>query len=172
MGGNAVLADARNLIEIIALLAAGGFFLYKLIDGWGLLNLSLELKANRKERNELDLVVITLKLSKGDRGSVELHSVELRCATEDREPELVRIPLIHPLKLKLDGDLQEDETRVKWGQIDDDRPPIHLPPGESTEYSHVFRVPHGALCSVEALVIGKRPLSTRRGQWRASIAVA
>ena len=61
---------------------------------------------------------------------------------------------------------------IDWDQVDNGRPRLHLAPGESTQYSNVFRVPRGATCTVEAIVIGKRPVSTRFGQWRASIAVS
>ena len=103
----------RNLIEIIALFAAGSYFIYKLIDGWGLVNLSLELDANRQTGDETDLVAIVLKLNKGDRGSLELHTVELRCSPESGMPDIFRIPLIYPLKLRPEVSLQDDETRIQ-----------------------------------------------------------
>lgn len=166
-----MLANIKTLLEITALFLAGTYFVYKLIDGWGLLNLSLELDAHRQLRDDSDVVVIGLKLKKGDRGSLELHTVELMCVFENQKPKVVRIPLIYPLRLRSNTGLRNDESLVHWDQVDNTRPRLHLTPGESTQYSHVFEVPRGAICTVEAIVIGKRPVSTRFGQWRASIAV-
>jgi len=165
------LDDIKTTAEIIALVAAAVFFVYKLVDGWGLVNLSIELKADRKVGAESDAIAVVLKLDKGDRGSIELQTVELKCKAGDNPPDIVRILLHYPLKLRTSTGLRDEETRVDWDAIDNDRPPIHLPPGESTQYSHIFRVPGGTPCSVEAIVVGKRPVSTRRGQWRASVAV-
>jgi len=168
-----MLEKIKSIIEIIAFFAAGSYFIYKLIDGWGLLNLSMELEAERQKGEETDLILIVLKLNKGDRGSLELQTVELKCEVENREPNIVRIPLIYPLKQKSDVELQDKdmETRIKWDKIDTDRPRLHLTPGESAQYSHVFQVPCRETCKVEAIVVGKRPVSIRFGQWRSSISV-
>jgi hypothetical protein len=159
-------------LEVLALLAAAAFFLFKMVDGWGLVNLSIELAAQRDSGIKGDWVAVNLKLTKGDQGSLELHTVELRCLpTGATAGESVRIPLIYPLKRKPEDDLNMNDTRIEWDKVDDSRPRLHLPPGESTQYSHVFNVPVGVPCQIEAIVIGKRPISNRYGQWRASIAV-
>jgi hypothetical protein len=165
------LNDIKTVAEIIALISAAVFFIYKLVDGWGLVNLSIELKAERKPGPESDLVSVLLKLVKGDRGSLELQTIELKCKSAAGPPDIVRITLNYPLKLRANTGLKDEETRVHWETIDEKRPLIHLPPGESTQYSQMFTVPRGAPCTVEAIVVGKRPVSTRRGQWRASVDV-
>ena len=98
-----VLTDVKTVVEIIAFFAAGCYFIYKLIDGWGLVNLSLELSAGRQKCDETDLVAVVLKLSKGDQGSLGLHTAELRCSVGPGYPEVFRIPLIYPLKLRTEG---------------------------------------------------------------------
>jgi hypothetical protein len=165
------LNDIKTVVEIIAFVAAAAFFIYKLVDGWGLVNLSIELTANRKAGAESDVVAVLLKLIKGDSGSLKLQTVELMCKPTDGPAEVARILLNYPLKLRTSTRLEDEETRVHWDTFDEKRPLIHLPPGESAQYSHMFTIPHGTPCSVEAIVIGKRPISTRRGQWRASVAV-
>ena len=167
-----MLEDAKNLIEIVTFIAAAVFLLYKLFDGWGLVNLSLELSAVRHEGTQTDRVVVGLKLVKGDRGSLELHTVELRCTqTNNGHQKLVRIPQIYRLGVKADGGLDPKESRIQWNIVDQRHAYISLPPGESTQYSHTFDIPHAEPCSIEAIVVGKRPVSTRQGQWRASITV-
>jgi hypothetical protein len=165
------LNEIKTVAEILALVAAAIFFVYKLVDGWGLVNLSIELNAVRKAGGDSDIVAITLKLKKGDSGSLELHTVELTCEVVNSTSEIFRIPLIYRLRLRADANLNADETRVYWDIPHEAHPQIHLPPGESTQYSHMFSVPSGAPCSVQAIVVGKRPVSTKPGQWRASIAV-
>lgn len=165
------IENIKNIVEIIAFSAAGIYFIYKLIDGWGLINLSVELAAERRIGNTNDLITILLTLKKGDRGSLALASVELRCISNNRNPEVVRIPLIYPLKIKSEDNFNDENTIVHWDKVDETRPHIHLTPGESTQYSHIFEIPNGEKCTVEAIVVGKRPVSTRYGQWRASIAI-
>jgi hypothetical protein len=165
------LSDFHTITELLAFAAATAFFVYKLVDGWGIVNLSIELDAARKSTRGSDIVAVTLRLSKGGSGSLLLDTVELRCELSDGTSENCRIPLNYRLGLRDEERLDIADARVQWEVVDHTRPRIYLPPGESTQYSHMFSVPKGKSCTVQAIVIGKRPVSTRRGQWRASVAV-
>lgn len=94
-----------------------------------------------------DLLIIGVKLTKGDRESVTLKEIRLQVRTE--ETEICNVPLLAPFAAEA-------------------RRMIRLTPGETTQFAHQCEIPSNSICCVEVLVKGKAFFFTPMGYWKAS----
>jgi len=160
----------KTIVETFAYLLAGLFFIYKWLAGYLTTNLSLRVKCQRARDevdNTKDVLAIMLVLSKGDRGSLKIHDIEVR-VNGQTVPELAklreqlwRFSNISPTK-------QIPYRQIKWGQRSSRSPSISLTPGEETQLASYCKVEHATVCRVEAVILGNRKHSRYLGEWRAS----
>jgi hypothetical protein len=170
------------LLPLFGVLAAGGYFGYKVATGYLYTNLSVELTQRRQTSvNEgNDHIVVTMKISKGDRGTIEIDDIKLRFTS----------PLFDTIVAV------EDNRRLFWensageppryaidfSQFNDVAPVLRLTPGESTQFEANTEVPSGETVRIELAILGQslridyvpgiRVLFPRQrgiGQWRASV---
>jgi hypothetical protein len=75
-----IILEIKPYVELFAYLAAGGFFLYKLLTGYLMTNLSVSISCVRQctNKNGKDHLIVTVDLSKGDRGSLNLHDAQVK----------------------------------------------------------------------------------------------
>jgi hypothetical protein len=136
-----------ELAQALALVAAAGFFGWKLFTGYQVCNLSLQLSLARISKySGRDRLITNIKLSKGDRASLLLKRVHV--------------------VVKVDGSVVSDEVLTS-PQVPDKTRMIRLTPGESTQFSHICEIGTDDVCNVEISVDGKSSWFTT-GHWKAS----
>jgi hypothetical protein len=161
--------DAKAIAETIALISAAGFFVYKIIEGYFYVDLSLSVSSTRSHSTDgADLLVITAKLKKGSRGSIRLHDMQARL-TYGEQVQCRTFVGFHRQSYTTAPVGCTDRKVVNWDKLSESRPLLRLPPNEETEFSCYAEVPKRAVCIVEVAVLGGRenPWSGL-GQWKAS----
>src|SRR2546427_3280903 len=74
----------KNFFEAVAWLSAGLFFGYKALSGYLITNISMKVDCERRAKPESqvdDYLLITITLTKGDKGTVQLHDAQARIGT-------------------------------------------------------------------------------------------
>ena len=163
------LSNVKTFFEIAAYLAAAFFFLYKVVSGYLITNMSVRIGCNRQSlEGTSDLLAVTLTLLKGNLGSVRIHDVVVRSNVcripemTDFRKQLWRLGYKtntqeagHPLKILLD-------TRSISS------PFINLGPGEETQFASYSMVPKTEVCHIDAVLVGRRIYGRAVCQWRIS----
>lgn len=74
------LSTVKDIAQVIAFLSTGIYFLYKLLVGQLIVNISLAANCHRFsiEGKSEDAIVVNVLLKKGDRGTVELHDAQVK----------------------------------------------------------------------------------------------
>ena len=71
-----VLKNTETVLTIIALTSAAGFFIWKLIAGWLILNLEVFIELQRQRKSDdNDFLAIKLKLQKGNTDALWLEDI-------------------------------------------------------------------------------------------------
>ena len=136
-----------ELAQALALLAAAGFFLWKLVAGYLFCNLSVQLGLTRIARySGRDYLNVDIKLTKGDRSSLLLKRIQVSVKQ---------------------GNAPLPSTDLESPIIPDGSRMIRLTPGESTHFSYICEVPSDSMCYVEVVIEGKSSWLTT-GHWKAS----
>lgn len=161
----------KTFAEIFAFLGAGIFFTYRAIAGYFTYNLILSLKTKRipHQINEnLDYLVITVSLEKGDSGTIAIHEAQVRVSHDANEsPKIISLTGIDRLSYTNHKKRGKDWKRLDWECIESLDPFLGLAPGEKTEFSCFVEIPKSQICTIEVTILG-RGLITRMLQWRAS----
>ena len=166
------LEDIKNLTEILAFIAAGLFFGYKFVAGYFITNLSLSLACLRQESplEGKDFLAVTAKLTKGERGSLDLHDAKVR--VNWMSGHLIEaLAGIERQSFSTERLGKTDRKVISFKRRSKKAPLLRLSPGEETSLSCCFEVPRESVCTVELVVLGsmRRIIPrTRIGQWRAS----
>jgi hypothetical protein len=160
--------DVKAIAETIALISAAGFFIYKIYDGYFFVDLSLSISSKRSHStDEADLLVITVKLKKGSRGSIRLHDVQAKLSYDEQVQSRAFVGF-HRQSYKTDPVGHTDRKTVNWDKLSVSTPLLRLPPDEKTEFSCYAEVPKRAVCIVEVAVLGRERSWRGLGQWKAS----
>jgi hypothetical protein len=159
----------EHIATALGIAAAGVFFLYKAFAGYQVVNLDLQLTLERRLSNQLDTdwLKVDVLVSKGDRGTLELHDAKVRVYRPGMavsEEPLVGVARLSALNFTA---ARRVRRIVKW-EPSADSPFLNLTPGEKTSLGCFLNVHSGAAYVVEAVVIGRRMRSSYLGQWRAS----
>jgi hypothetical protein len=159
----------KTYTEIAAYGAGALFFIYKLIDGYLIVNLSLSgnirrVKANQKE----DDLVISATVKKGSNGTLKLRDGRAQVSYLDesdvgREKE---VPFIGIQRLSLKSGAKKSRSNSKSAA---EVPFLYLAPEEEATFSCNTRVPSAATCVIRLAFIGTRTWSWKVGQWRTSL---
>jgi hypothetical protein len=157
-----------STIKIFAYLAAGIFFSYKVLTGYLMTNLSIALTTSRQQATpELDYLVVSVAMAKGDRGSINLHDCQVKISWADHQ--IVKSLLGTDRRSKKTEDLGKWKRNVvNWDARSIRQPFLHLTPGEETNFATYVDVPASAICEIEVAVLAMKLAGIRVGQWRAS----
>jgi hypothetical protein len=166
--------SAKVWVEILAYFFAFLFFLFKVVSGYFVANLSVGIECSRQSDpadKMTDLLTVTLTLSKGDLGSVQIHDIQVRNngspikEMESLYKELWRLPDERNEKAgKPTEVIWDDDYRKKRS------PFITLGPGEQTQLASYCKVRSNQVCEIRAIIAGRavwRPW-TPSCQWRVS----
>jgi len=153
--------------QLVALVAAAGFFFAKAAAGYFLVNMSIDATATRQSLSDgHDAIAMTVRLTKGGNGGLRIHDTLVTVSWPDGE-----------ITTALNGVSRLELERRKGARFDILRPPREnpgrpqygLPPGDATAFSTSVQVPRDAICTIDAVVIGRKWLNRWPGQWRTTI---
>ena len=162
-------AAAKNIAETLAIASAAIFFAYKAISGYLYVDMSLALSSGRSRLTDAeDVLVITLRLKKGGRGSVRIHDVQARVSCGPTHQILTFVGF-HRLSYTTEPVTSIERKVINWRKLSENQPLLRLPPDEETEFSCWCRVPTSAICNVEVAVLGRERSWFGIGQWKASL---
>ena len=159
----------KDGLTVVGIFLGAMFFMYKVLAGWMLLNLSVSLDLQRvhSANDKEDYLLIKSKLTKGDVDGMRIQHAELQI-TPDPEGKLsyktMRLAEIYRLAVTTAGD-------VSWDQPDKGNPTLTLALSETLEASQYLKVSREVAYKVEIVVIGSRlnvPILPQTAQWRAS----
>lgn len=148
----------KNIVEILAVLAAGVFFSIQFLNGWTSNNMSLHLETQRyRLDDQTDYVAVQVKLDKGEYGSVKLFTGEVRAIDPDNYQPLLgseakRLAATQRVTYKpgeSSGTYGKDV--IDWKEANDK--PYRIASNDKVEFAAVLKVPKGATCIIEAVVI-------------------
>ncbi|MCF6437603.1 hypothetical protein [Pseudoalteromonas sp. MMG022] len=149
----------KNLVEIVAILGVGGYFLFQAFVGSFVISMELEPKAefvNTKEGSALNL---SLSLKSGNYGSVRVNSISYKI--QDAISNEVIVPYT-----KFEGVTKVDiDSKAAITER------IRLSPGDRKIFSEFKVLKYDRPIKVEFLVIGARDNSFFTAQWKSSIVV-
>ena len=171
------LEHFKAMAELFALCAAGVFFIYKFLTGYFFINLSVSLLCERKHstKPDRDLLLVCVKLEKGDRGSLRIHDAQARITylSDKTEVEPVRFRGNERSSYNSQKMGAFDRKTINWAKQSEETPFLRLAPGEKTEYACVFEVPRNDACLIDVAILGRRGVPSLErfrhvGQWKAS----
>jgi hypothetical protein len=162
-------ASARDIAETVALALAGLFFIFRALSGYLIVNTSISIVCRRQRMPDVkrDWLVTEVRLIRGEFGTLSLHDAQVQVRTAET---VLRLPLSAADRRSYRTDAVGGHSRrtVDWDQRSRESPFINLSPNEEASFGCVMEVAVDQPCVVEATVIGKRKLSWRSAQWRAS----
>jgi hypothetical protein len=160
--------DAES--KALALLAAGGFFVYKVISGYQKIDLKLSLRCERTSMSETtDLIIVFASLTKGDRGSLHMHDMQARFTWSPEHTVIV--PFVGFDRLSFNtgqSGVDKGRKRLDWGRNNSSSPFIALPPGDSVQFACSSEIPKETIGTIEVAVLGVMRGSAAVAQWRSS----
>lgn len=157
--------QGKNVIEALAVIAAGGFFLWKANAGWLVVNLEIFIETERQFLNNEDILAFKIILKKGSTDTLKIKDVKARVymLEEDKEIEVQPFSFPEITKLKV-----ENYENIVW-EKNQDNEKISLSPGESFHLGRHCKVPNNKPVIVEATLFGNRIFWKKGFQWRASV---
>jgi len=159
---------AKNVFTSFGFLAGGIFFAYRFCAGYFLPNIVLEVATDRRHSTDSskDIVAISTTIIKGDRGRILIHDAQVRITAASTRSV---VPLVGTERLTYRKEKSEPYSRrVLWDQRAESAPFLSVTPGEKTTFSCYAEIASNEPCTIEVVIVGKRPYSRMTGQWRAS----
>lgn len=158
------LKDWESVLTISAIVSAAGFFGWKIIAGWLIVNLEVAIETTRQSIDkDNDWLAITLLLKKGNTDALWLKDIVVRIYDNKGEQweDDIRFHEYNSLPV-VNGKI----TRSKKNQSPRK---YTIAPEEIFRYARVVKVPGGnEPLTIEAAVFGKRAFWPKGFQWRSS----
>lgn len=125
----------KDIAQSVALLAAAGFFFWRLVSGYLVTNLSIGPRLSRTPKSEThDHLVVDVVLTKGDRESALLRKFNIKVSSVE-----------HPL----------GSTKPIDRIFGDAQTPGRIAPGELTQFAEAFIIPRDSVCHVSVSIEGQ-----------------
>jgi hypothetical protein len=162
--------ELKDSAEFVAIAAGGFYFAYRFATGYFITNLSLQLTLVRQLKAAgRDYLVVKANLSKGGRGSLDLHDAQVKAVWPGGET----ISPFAGIDRRSFNTVATVGTKtrkvVAFDRQSEKKPLLRLTPGEKVEFSCLIEVPHGEVCTVQVVVLGVKPNNSGLvGQWRSS----
>jgi hypothetical protein len=140
-------------VEIVAVIAAGLFFVYRFSTGWMSANMDVAIESSRAHMSEAeDYLAITVKLDRGEYGTLQLGQAQVRITFLDSTAKPVLIDLLGTQRLSdVDGTLH-------WELVAQDDPLLNLHAKEKSQFAAILKVPRNAACVIETAFLTHRRL--------------
>lgn len=189
-----VLDDVNSIAQIFALVSAGVFFLYRMVSGYFVVDLSLTLSTVRRPHDEhgKDHLIVVAHIKRGERGSLLLHDAKVRITYPNGGERIESLLGIYRVSFRTTPVASQDEQMVSptgnaprlisgdkgekvptrkslnFSRRSTKAPLLRLTPGDATEFACLLTVPASLACCVEVRLLGKKHGSRRVAQWSAS----
>ena len=127
-------------------------------------NVAISISCSRQCSNDnQDHLAVTVNLSKGDKGSINLHDgqVRVRYGSNDKTEPLIGIDRRSHTRRPLE---KFTERKINWDKRSKELPFLRLTTGESTQFSCYFQVPHGEVCTIEVVILGMKQSGRKVGR--------
>lgn len=162
--------DIKDIAETIAIFAAAGFFLWKAIVGWLVINLQISIDTERQSFDDKDdLLGFKINFTKGNIDTLQIMDIKARMYIIDDETQEIKkivkefsFSEIQYLKRNSDKEILWEVEKIK-------RKNIGLSPEESFHLGRYHKVPKGQPIIIEAALFGIRLFWIKGFQWRASV---
>lgn len=157
------LKDFQALFTGLAIIATAGFFGWKIIAGWLIVNLEIAIETSRQFKDETnDWLGINLLLKKGNTDALWLKDIAVKIYAYDGKPvnQIIRFEEFHSLTIS--------DKKIDWDTPSKDKRNYTIAPGEIFRFGKIEAVPSGIPLIIEAAVFGKRAFWPKGFQWRAS----
>jgi hypothetical protein len=180
------LTNAKDLGQIVALFAAAGFFLYKLVSGYLIGNTSLRftcVRAPSKSQPGLDHLGIIAVLKRGAGSTLWLHDARARVTYAQGQTlpdtrtllEARSVPAAIDTHARLIAAERLSSLttsggvlRVKFDELSAQSPLLNVAPGDEMQFATLYEVDATRPCIVEVAILGRSWATSKRSQWRAS----
>jgi hypothetical protein len=160
------MSPLELLFTKAALIAGAGFFLWKVVAGWLVVNVEISIETIRQpETAEEDLLAFKITFKKGNTDTLQIKDIQARVSYQHNgeEKEIIeKFPEINKFSVN-------DEDVINWEKPDATKK-ISLSPNESFHFGRFVKVPSGVPVIVESVLHGTRTLWWSGFQWRASVA--
>lgn len=155
----------KNLAQVFAWFAAGCYFGYRAVVGYFIVNMSLNVDAQRQgfkdKEAKKDFLKATISIKKGDRGTFNLHDAKIRV----KQNNAWSMPIV--LDVKRFGFTLNKTLEINFNE-QLDRTTLNFSPGEEASFATWTEVCSESPCLVEVIVMGTMSYSPWVSQWRAS----
>ncbi|HTE26966.1 hypothetical protein [Flavitalea sp.] len=162
----ATLDYLETALKIVALVSAAGFFGWKIIAGWLIVNLEISIETTRQAIDDTnDLLAIKLLLKKGNTDALWLKDIAIKVQDTEGNMEVKHIIRFDEYKsLSINK-----ASQIVWGSNIKSRK-FTIAPGEVFHFAKIEKVSFDKPLIIEAAVFGKRAFWWKGFQWRASVA--
>jgi hypothetical protein len=161
--------DMKTFVEIVAIVGAGLYFLYRAATGFFLINLSLRVECTRLPQDDsTDYLVCRIHLKKGERGTLQIHDAQIRIGNSEPVSldEMQRLSWVEESIDPSRGHAKR--MKIQWGDRSVEEPFLNMTPGEEAEFARYSSVPRSEMCLVQVVLLGKLTAYPRVAQWRAT----
>ncbi len=160
----------KDLFQVVALMAAAGFFLYKVIAGHLFPNLEVSLDCSRQPNSHSgkDFLKITVTLTKGEYGTLRIHDVQARITSENSAARFVSFIGVDRRSFLCERFNGQERKIIDWVNRSKQNPFLQISPKEKTQFSAYTEIPQEVPCAIDVAILGKILASWKFGQWRAS----
>ena len=161
---------AKSIIEVVALLSATLFFLYKVLEGRTCVNMSVDVESRRWSSDDptINLLRIEVILTKGDQGMLALYDVCARVTSMDESTPFTTVTRFAGVNRLATNAANMKCESIAWEMPDSNTPNLRLSSGESTRLAAVARVPSRVPVLIDVAIAGRRLWSPMKSQWRAA----
>jgi hypothetical protein len=129
--------------------------------------MSIDASASREHLSDAqDAIAMTVRLAKGGNGGLRIHDTLVTVSWPGGQTTTA-LSGVSRLELQRMGDARFEILRPP--RENPGRPQYGLPPGDATAFSASVQVPRDAICTIDAVVIGRKWLNRWPGQWRTTI---
>jgi hypothetical protein len=164
---------ADDILKVAGATVTLLFFGYKLLTGWLIINLNVDLEAERKPLDDTtDHLSLSVKLEKGGTDSVWMKIVELRVSQLVEEGGVFKAENSKTIRAFGTKKTKSTIKEAGWG---DELPEAYtISPDESTVFGAYTVIESKKPYLIEVMILGTRPfygIESRQGkpiQWRAS----
>lgn len=159
------LCNPDKSFTILAIIAAAGFFGWKIFAGWLIINLEIDIQLERQPKDSTeDWLSILLLLKKGPTDGLWLKDIVVRIYDNKKH-------LLQEIK-----DIQEynsvaiTKNKLDWNKAPKNKTKYTIAPNEVFRFGIIREIKADSPIIVEGAVYGKRPFWRKGFQWRASVA--
>jgi len=141
-------ASLKDGVQAVAVVLVGLFFLYRFMTGWMSANVDIAIESTRVHLDEDDYLGVTVKLARGEYGTLQLGDAQLRITYLDSSPASV-LDLIGTKRLAY------EDCKLVWAK-ETANDPLNLHAKEKSEFAAALRVRRKQVCYIEVTLLTHR----------------